>query len=149
MQSQLRYKRHCSLNLSDHIKIVFVYGTKVIVLSSISLLIGFFVQLLTIPIASILMWIQLNKIKYIRLSPFYEISMITISFARCKVASYAPCSKVLMRSNSNGSNHNAMKYESLHLAGRVILMHYVSFITNKNSCIVFLMIVYWNGRSVY
>jgi len=57
--------------------------------------------------------------------------MITISFARCKIASYAPCSKVLMRSNSNWSNHNAMKYESLHLTVQVILMYYVPFVTNK------------------
>jgi len=75
--------------------------------------------------------------------------MITISFARCKVASYAPCSEVLMRSNSNGSNHNAMMYVLLHLAGEVILMHYVPFVTNKNSYIMFWMIVYLNGRSVY
>ena len=58
--------------------------------------------------------------------------MITISFARCKVA-YAPCSNVLMRNNSNGSNDNAMKYDLLYLALQVVLMHYVPFVTNKNS----------------
>ena len=57
--------------------------------------------------------------------------MITISFARCKVA-YAPCSKVLMRNNSNGSNDNAMKYELLYLALQVVLMHYVPFVAKKN-----------------
>ena len=93
---------------------------------------GSFVQLLTTSIASMLMWIQFNKVKYIRLSPFYEISMITISFARCKVV-YGPCSKVLMRNNSNGSNDNAMKYELLYLALQVVLMHCVPFVTNKNS----------------
>jgi len=72
-------------------------------------------------------------VKYIRLSPFYEISMITISFARCKVALYALCSNVLMRSNCNGSNDNAMKYVLLHLPGGGILMHHLPFVTNENS----------------
>ena len=94
---------------------------------------GSFVQLLTTSIASILMWIQLHRVKYICLSPFYEISMITISFARCKVALYALCSNVLMRRNSNGSNDNPMKYVLLHLALQVVLMHCVPFVTNKNS----------------
>ena len=59
--------------------------------------------------------------------------MITISFARCKVALYALCSNVLMRSNSNGSDHNGMKYVLLLLALQVVLMHCVPFVTNKNS----------------
>ena len=59
--------------------------------------------------------------------------MITISFARCKVALYALCSNVLMRRNSNGSNDNPMKYVLLLLALQVVLMHCVPFVTNKNS----------------